>query len=75
MFGPKRDEVLGVWRKLLFFFSGVGLTSPDTAATSGLLYRRKLLNKELHNLYSAPNIIRMMTSRRMIWAGHVGRVG
>jgi hypothetical protein len=30
---------------------------------------------ELHNLYSSPNIIRMMKSRRMRWAGHVARVG
>jgi hypothetical protein len=32
---------------------------------------RKLHNEELHNLYSAPNIIRMIKSRRMNWAGHV----
>jgi hypothetical protein len=30
---------------------------------------RKLHNEELHNLYSSPNIIRMIKSRRMIWAG------
>jgi hypothetical protein len=36
---------------------------------------RKLHNEELHNLYSSPNIIRMMKSRRMRWAGHVGRMG
>jgi hypothetical protein len=32
---------------------------------------RKLQNEELHNLYSSPNIIRMIQSRRMRWAGHV----
>jgi hypothetical protein len=32
---------------------------------------RKLHNKELHNLYSSPDIIRMMKSRRMRWAGYV----
>jgi hypothetical protein len=32
---------------------------------------RKLHNEELHNVYSSPNIIRMIKSRRMIWAGHV----
>jgi hypothetical protein len=32
---------------------------------------RKLHNEELHNLYCSPNIIRMMKSRRMRWAGHV----
>jgi hypothetical protein len=31
----------------------------------------KLHNEELHNLYSLPNIIRMIKSRRMRWAGHV----
>jgi hypothetical protein len=32
---------------------------------------RKLHNEELHNLYSSPNIIRIIKSRRMRWAGHV----
>jgi hypothetical protein len=36
---------------------------------------RKLHNEELHNVYSSPNIIRMMKSRRMRWAGHVARMG
>jgi hypothetical protein len=45
IFGPKRDEVIGGWRKLY--------------------------NEELHNSYSSSNIIRMMKSRRMRWAGHV----
>jgi hypothetical protein len=36
---------------------------------------RKLHNEELHNLYSSPNIIRMIKSRRMRWAGHVSRMG
>jgi hypothetical protein len=49
IFGPKRDEVTGGWRKLH--------------------------NEELHNLYSSPSIIRMVMSRRMIWAGHVARMG
>jgi hypothetical protein len=31
---------------------------------------RKLHNEELHNLYFSPNIIRMIRSRRMRWAGH-----
>jgi hypothetical protein len=49
IFGPKRDEVTGEWRKLH--------------------------NEELHNLYSSPNIIRMIKSRRMRRAGHVARMG
>jgi hypothetical protein len=36
---------------------------------------RKLHNEELHNWYSSPNIIRMIKSRRMRWAGHVARIG
>jgi hypothetical protein len=49
IFGPKRDEVTGGWRKLH--------------------------NEELHNLYSSPNIIIMIKSRRMRWAGRVARMG
>jgi hypothetical protein len=49
MFGPKRDEVTGEWRKLH--------------------------NRELHNLYSSPDIIRQIKSKRMRWAGHVARMG
>jgi hypothetical protein len=49
IFGPKRDEVTGVWRKLH--------------------------NKELHDLYSSPCIIRIIKSRRIRWAGHVARRG
>jgi hypothetical protein len=36
---------------------------------------RKLLNEELHNLYSSPSIIRTIKSRRMTWAGHAARMG
>jgi hypothetical protein len=36
---------------------------------------RKLHNEELHNFYSFLNIIRMIKSRRMTWAGHVARMG
>jgi hypothetical protein len=43
IFGPKRDEVTGDWRKLH--------------------------NGELHNLYSSPDIIRQIKSRRMRWPG------
>jgi hypothetical protein len=49
IFGPKRDEVTGEWRKLH--------------------------NEELHNLYSSPNIIRQIKSRRMRRAGHVALMG
>jgi hypothetical protein len=37
--------------------------------------RRKLHSEELHNLYSSPDIIRQIKSRRMRWAGHVARMG
>jgi hypothetical protein len=36
---------------------------------------RKLHNEELHNLYSSPDIIRQVKSRRMRWAGYVARMG
>jgi hypothetical protein len=36
---------------------------------------RILHNEELHNFYSSPNMIRMIKSRRMRWAGHVARMG
>jgi hypothetical protein len=34
----------------------------------------KLHNEVLHNLYASPNIMRMIKSRRMRWAGHVRRM-
>jgi hypothetical protein len=49
IFGPKRDEVTGEWRRLH--------------------------NGELNDLYSSPNIIRVIKSRRMGWAGHLARMG
>jgi hypothetical protein len=49
IFGPKRDEVTGEWRRLH--------------------------NKELYVLYYTRNIIRVMKSRRLRWAGHVARMG
>ena len=36
---------------------------------------RKLHNEELSDLYSLPNIVRVVKSRRMRWAGHVARMG
>ena len=49
MFGSKRDEVTGEWRKSH--------------------------NEELRDLYSLPNTVRVVKSRRMRWAGHVARMG
>ena len=37
--------------------------------------RRKLHNEELNDLYSLPNIVRVVKSRRMRWAGHLARMG
>ena len=48
IFGPRRDEVTGEWRRLH--------------------------NEELNDLYSLPNIVRVIKSRRMRWAGHVARM-
>ena len=36
---------------------------------------RKLRNEELNDLYSSPNIVRVIKSRRMGWAGHLACVG
>ena len=49
IFGPRRDEVTGKWRRLH--------------------------NEELNDLYSSPNILRVIKSRRMRWTGHVARMG
>jgi hypothetical protein len=49
IFGLKRDEVTGEWKKLH--------------------------NEELHILYTSPDIIRQIKSRRMRWSGHVARMG
>jgi len=49
VFGPKRDEVTGEWRKVH--------------------------NEGLNDLYSLPNIVRVVKWRRMRWAGHVVRMG
>jgi hypothetical protein len=35
---------------------------------------RRLHNEEINDLYSSPNIIRVIKSRRMRWAGHVARM-
>ena len=35
---------------------------------------RRLHNEELNDLYSSPNIIWVIKSRRMRWAGHVARI-
>ena len=36
---------------------------------------RRLHNEELNYLYSSPNIVRVIKSRKMRWAGHVARMG
>ena len=36
---------------------------------------RKLLNEEVNDLYCSPNIVRVVKSRRMRWAGHVACMG
>ena len=36
---------------------------------------RRLHNEELNDLYSSPNIVRVIKSRTMRWAGHVARMG
>jgi len=36
---------------------------------------RKLRNEKFNDLYSSPNIVRVITSIRTRWAGHVARIG
>ena len=42
--------------------------------TNGAAEWRKLHNKELNDLYSSPNIVRVIKSRRMRWEGYVARM-
>jgi hypothetical protein len=49
IFGPRRDEIMGEWRRMH--------------------------NEELNDLYASPNIVRLIISRRMRWAGHVALMG
>jgi hypothetical protein len=56
---------------LLFFLKHANHGSEDEVTGDW----RKLHYEELHNLYSSPNIIRMMKSRTVGWAGHVARMG
>jgi hypothetical protein len=73
----------------VFFDSGGIISNTERAVFENTVLRRifgpkrdgrmgdwsKLHNEELHNLYSSTNIIRMIKSRRMIWAGHVKLMG
>jgi len=49
IFGPRKDDVTGEWRRLR--------------------------NEEVNDLCFSPNIVRIIKSRRMRWAGHVARMG
>ena len=49
IFGPKRDDLTGEWRKLR--------------------------NEELNDLYSSPNIVKVIKWRRIRWAEHAARIG
>jgi len=59
----------------LFFRCGgsVNLFGPKRDEVTGKWI--KLHNQELNDLYSLPNIVREIKSRRMRWAGHVARMG
>jgi hypothetical protein len=61
--------------RLRMFGNGVlrGMFGPKRDEVTG--ERRKLHSWELHNLYSSPDIIRQIKSRRMRWAGLVARMG
>jgi hypothetical protein len=53
----------------------VTISSPETKRDEVTGEWRKLHNEELNYLYSLPNIVRVVKSRRMKWAGHVARMG
>ena len=52
---------------ILFYFNNIKCTSRDGVTGEC----RKLRNEELNDLHSSPNIVRVIKSRRMRWAGHV----
>jgi hypothetical protein len=54
------------------WFVNRGMSGPRRDEVTGRF--RKLHNEELHNVCSAPSIIRMVKSKMMRWAGHVARV-
>jgi hypothetical protein len=43
--------------------------------SGGVILTGKLRNQELHNLSSSADVIRMIKSKRLRWAGHVARMG
>jgi hypothetical protein len=49
------------------------ISGPNRDALTGEW--RKLRNEELNGLYALPNLVRVIKSRRMRWAGHVARMG
>jgi len=62
-------------RKLSVFENMVlrGIFGPKREEVTGEWMR--LYNEELHDLYPSPNIVRVIKSRRIRWAGHVARMG
>jgi hypothetical protein len=59
----------------VFVFKTVSILKFTNSRFLKVSYSRKLHNKEIHDLYSSPSKIRIIKSRRMIWAGHVARMG
>jgi hypothetical protein len=59
------------------FFSKICREYPSFIKTKGTITGewRKLHSDDLNDLYSLPNIVRVVKSRRMIWAEHVARMG
>jgi len=64
IFGPRRDEENMVLRRIF---------GPRRDKVTGGW--RRFHNEELNDLYSSPNIVRVIKSRRMRWAGHVAHMG
>jgi hypothetical protein len=65
----REEHTLGVFENRVLR----SISRPKTDEVTGEW--RKLHIEELHDLYSAPSIIRIIKVRRMKWAGHVARIG
>jgi hypothetical protein len=59
----------------LFLFVVISSTTKLTKLRTPTPEWRKLHNKDVNDLYSSPNIVRMIKSRIIRWTEHIGRMG
>jgi hypothetical protein len=67
------SNFISVWSAKIYIDKS--FTKNKLIISLSLILCEKLHNKELHNLYSSPSIIRIIKSRRIRWAGHVAPMG